>query len=447
MHQESVNDETVTILKHHFSTGDRVKTGDVVIDVETSKAVLEIDADVNGFIDYRCKVGEELKKGNLLFVLFDEWNEQNHAGTSDETAKVSDESHEVIYAVFSRKALALIRKNHLSKEMFQGRDIVTDQDVLSLLHKPNEDLGGRKEEENINTNFSANREDTPSDAYGPMVQMENLSPSKKTEIKYLSKVQAAGMNSSLHLNVEVADLFSHTNRFFHQLKNSLLPIVVYETARLLSQYRELNAFYVDDRIAYYNRVNIGVAVDIDDGLKVLTLPDTNRLMPRQIEAMIMERIDLYLDRKLKPDHITGSTFTISDLSSQHLSFFQPLINKNQSAILGISGVDGKLQRVTFSLVFDHRVTEGMRAGQFLNELKERVESYAPNANSPNESKIVTAGPAQTKSDDSFDVQVISCHRCMKSLEEDAALSGPGLLKIVLPDGRQAALCRDCLLGF
>jgi pyruvate/2-oxoglutarate dehydrogenase complex dihydrolipoamide acyltransferase (E2) component len=251
------------------------------------------------------------------------------------------------------------------------------------------------------------------------------------------------MNSALHMHVNVEGLFSFINNYFDVLKDTLLPIVVYETSRLLNTYKEFNAYYADGQIAYYRSVNIGVAVDIDDGLKVLTIPDTDKLLPRQIEAALSERIDRYLQRKLKPDHITGSTFTISDLSSQGLSCFQPLINKDQSAILGISGVDEKLGRSTLSLVFDHRVTEGMRACQFLNELKERVESYLPSpgrvdGSSHTEPDHRSASPAATS---------IRCHRCLKTLAEDQALQGPGLIKAILANGEETALCRDCMMGF
>ena len=447
MHQETVSDEIVTIVKLHFNNGDRVRAGDTVMDVETSKAVLEIDADVDGIIEYRCKAGDETKNGTLLFLVYDQRIEKV---TVDKPVQAVESNHScsVIRPIFSKKALALLRKHNIPEDQLFGRDFVTLEDVKQLkIPKPQARVDTEKKLTTVVPPPTS--EKTPlieNDVY----QMVKISPSKKTEISYLSKVQSAGLNSALHIHVDVEGLFTLTNMHFDLLKDTLLPIVAYETAMLLKDYKEFNAFYADDHIAYYKRINIGIAVDIDDGLKVITLHDTDNMVPKQIENVISQRIDQYLNRNLKSEHITGSTFTISDLSSQNLSLFQPLINRNQSAILGLSGYDKKLGRSTLSLVFDHRVTEGMRAGQFLNDLKDRIESYVPSSNyfgiEPEHQEISISTNPSGYDRDSF-LEEISCHQCRKTLKEDKLLSGPGLVKIMLTDGRETTLCRDCLLGF
>jgi hypothetical protein len=134
----------------------------------------------------------------------------------------------------------------------------------------------------------------------------------------------------------------------------------------------------------------------------------------------------YLDDSLKIEDLTDVTFTITDLSSEGVAFFRPLVNMMNSAILGVSAIDEKLQRCTLSVTFDHRVTEGKLVAQFLNELKQRLESY------------------QSKNHPLLN-QNISCFKCYKTLKED--LGGTGFVKCITPEGKEGYICQSCLKGF
>jgi pyruvate dehydrogenase E2 component (dihydrolipoamide acetyltransferase) len=212
--------------------------------------------------------------------------------------------------------------------------------------------------------------------------------------------------------------------------DSLLPIIVFETAKLLKKYPNLNAYFDNNTIRAYDDVNIGVAFDIDDGLKVYTIQDSDSLSLSEIELNICNGIDAYLDKKLTPEQLTGSTFTITDLSSFGVERLTPLVNYNQSSILGISSIDQKLHRVNLSLSFDHRVTEGKTVSQFLLDLKSRVESHT------------NIYSANTGSDIRF-----KCSYCLKDLSEDKGLQGIGLIKIIKHDGSDGIVCRTCLEGW
>lgn len=107
---------------------------------------------------------------------------------------------------------------------------------------------------------------------------------------------------------------------------------------------------------------------------MLRLPDTGEKSIPDVEAMVFGLIKRYIEKKLSSEDVTGVTFTVTDLSKEGIHFFVPLIPKGQSAILGISAIDEKLQRCILSLSFDHRVTDGKKASEFLRKLKKRVES-------------------------------------------------------------------------
>ena len=221
-------------------------------------------------------------------------------------------------------------------------------------------------------------------------------------------------------------IFVHLNESLKALKNSLLPVTIYETSRLLKKYKELNAFYSNSAIYYYEKINIGFAIDIEQGLKVLKLPDAQYESIGTIEEHILNVSGKYLDNSLHYDDITDITFTITDLSSENVAFFHPLINLMNSAILGISSIDEKLDRCIFTLTFDHRVTEGKLVALFLKDLKDRLESYRSNH--------------FTKKLDS-----ITCFKCLKSLDED--ISDVGFAKCITPKGENAFICQSCLKGF
>jgi pyruvate/2-oxoglutarate dehydrogenase complex dihydrolipoamide acyltransferase (E2) component len=234
------------------------------------------------------------------------------------------------------------------------------------------------------------------------------------------------LTSTIHSYVESEGLFTHINQSLQYLKDSILPVIIYEASRLLSDYPLLNAYFTGEQIAVYNEVNIGFAIDIDKGLKVLKIEGAAQSNVREIEGMIIDLSGRYLDDALQLDDLTDITFTITDLSSEGVAFFRPLINKMNSSILGISSIDEKMQRFMLSLTFDHRVTEGKLAARFLKDLKERLESYR-SADHPHPQRD------------------IACFKCFKTLKED--LSGTGFARCITPEGKEGYICQSCLKGF
>jgi hypothetical protein len=141
---------------------------------------------------------------------------------------------------------------------------------------------------------------------------------------------------------------------------------------------------------------------------------------------IMGLSNSYLDDTLQIDDLTDITFTITDLSSESVAFFRPLINMMNSAILGVSAIDEKLQRCTLSCTFDHRVTEGKLVAVFLKELAARLESYRA-------------------TDYAHLVKDVICYKCSKSLQEE--LGDVGFVKSITPEGKEGYICQSCLKGF
>jgi pyruvate dehydrogenase E2 component (dihydrolipoamide acetyltransferase) len=438
----AVNDTTLTVVEIPLAGGSRVRKGDLIMVFETSKTTYDVEAQADGFIQYLCEVDRDYSVNEVVARIYSEEAEAAAsaapmpraarpaapAAVARAAAAPPPNGHLVEMSVspepvrhwegetvFSYEAERLIEESRIDKAKFKGVDFVSAADVARYL-RPAEAPAAPAAR-------AAAAPSTPIDS--TKVIVEKLSSGKRREIDYLSDVQATGLTSTVNSYVEVEGIFTHISPALKYLKESLLPVIIYETARLLAHYPLLNAWYNGDGIGVYREVNPGFAIDIDKGLKVVKVGRAGEKSMGEIESDILQLSGSYLDDTLKLEDLTDITFTITDLSAEGVAFFRPLINKMNSAILGVSAIDSKLQRCMLSLTFDHRVTEGKLAARFLKELKERLESYRP------------ADGAVHKD--------ISCFKCYKTLRED--LGGAGFVRCVTPEGRDGYICQACLKGF
>jgi len=421
----SVNDTSLTVVDLPFAPGSPVKKGDIIVVFESSKTTYDVLAEAEGFISYICETGEDYEVNEVIAHIYSSKEElpllpevKKHQAVT-----VADKEHREEAAaiwegdtMFSPAAMALMKKHQLDSTVFSGRDFVSKTDVEEKLGISKKATTKKEAVKTVSI--------LPTDA--DKVIVEKLSSNKKREIDYLSSVQQTGLTSTINTIVETDGLFVHINQSLQFLKNSLLPVVVYETSRLLEKYKELNGYFTGDSVAFYKQVNIGFAIDIDKGLKVPVIKNASVKSMQETEAAIMELSNKYLDDALLIDDLSDITFTITDLSGEGVSFFRPLINMMNSAILGVSAIDEKLQRSILTVTFDHRVTEGKLVAQFLQELKNRIESYRS-------AHYVHAN------------QSITCFKCFKSLQED--LSDVGFTKCITPKGEEAYICQSCFKGF
>jgi pyruvate/2-oxoglutarate dehydrogenase complex dihydrolipoamide acyltransferase (E2) component len=205
------------------------------------------------------------------------------------------------------------------------------------------------------------------------------------------------------------------------LTGSMQPVIIYEAARLMQKYPVFNAIYDEGRIGLYGQVNVGWALDGGHGLVVPVIPAANQKSLQEIAEFMDRQLEAYLENTLTGPELAGATFTVTDLSGYGTSFFDPLIIPGQSAILGIGkGPDYEGQSAVYLiLAFDHQVTEGKKAAQFLQDLRERLAGYASSA---------SAG--QT------DRCCMMCHRDEQTLRRLKVV----LLKSEIPPGLVCSLC-------
>jgi 2-oxoisovalerate dehydrogenase E2 component (dihydrolipoyl transacylase) len=166
-----------------------------------------------------------------------------------------------------------------------------------------------------------------------------------------------------------------------------LPFVVQVVSDAIKEFPYLNSSWTDDGIVLKRYVNMGIAVAIPDGLIVPVVRDADRLGFTDLARTINDLADRARSKKLKPDEVAGGTFTLNNTGATGSVASQPIINQPQAAILTTESImrrpvvigDGIAIRhmMNMCLSFDHRIIDGMTAGQFLGFIKERLESWSP----------------------------------------------------------------------
>src|SRR5690606_17143870 len=167
-------------------------------------------------------------------------------------------------------------------------------------------------------------------------------------------------------------------------KISYLELFVKITAIILKKIPELNASIEENKITYWEDINIGIAVAIEDGLVVPVIRQVDKLSLLEIHNKLQDLIKKAKTNKLSTMEMTGGTFTITNIGSYGSYYGTPIINPPEIAIWGMGAIiqkpviaNGEIivgEMMGSSLTVDHRLIDGEVAGRFQSELKKLVEN-------------------------------------------------------------------------
>lgn len=216
---------------------------------------------------------------------------------------------------------------------------------------------------------------------------EHMVMSKRTSPHVTSFIDA-DVTRLVNWRNKVKDKFLETEGY----KLTLTPIFIDATAKALLEFRMINISVDGTKIIVRKNINIGMAAALPDGnLIVPVIKNADEKSLRGIAKSVNDLATRARINKLKPDEITGGTFTITNFGSYNNLAGTPIINQPQAAILG-TGVAKKMPAVIetpdgdviairhimiLSLSYDHRVIDGALAGKFLHKIKEILENYSP----------------------------------------------------------------------
>ncbi|MCG6878838.1 MAG: 2-oxo acid dehydrogenase subunit E2, partial [Deltaproteobacteria bacterium] len=167
------------------------------------------------------------------------------------------------------------------------------------------------------------------------------------------------------------------------IKVSYNAILLKLLAMALEAYPRMNASVVGDEIWEWESVNLGVAVDVEEGLVVPVIRDANKKSVVAIQAELNDLAARARSKKLMPNDLQGGTFTLTNLGFLDVDAFTPIVNPPESGILGVGRIvekpvvsNGEIKigkRMVLSLTFDHRIIDGADGGRFLKKLKTYIE--------------------------------------------------------------------------
>jgi pyruvate dehydrogenase E2 component (dihydrolipoamide acetyltransferase) len=195
-----------------------------------------------------------------------------------------------------------------------------------------------------------------------------------TMITEIDMTEAVSLREDLNKRVEKS----------HGVRVSFNDIIVKAVADTLERFPKFNATLSGNDLVMFDDINIGVAMATDDGLIVVTIRNANKKSITEIAIETKEKGKKAKQHELTPEDLTGSTFTVSNLGPFNVDLFIPVINPPESAILALGQIKKKpvviddmiVIRSTMmaSCAVDHRVLDGAPAGQFLASLKETLEN-------------------------------------------------------------------------
>lgn len=393
--------------------GDKVEEGDILAEIETDKATMEFESFNEGTLLYiGLKEGESAPVDSLLAIIGDEGEDVDALIKEFEASRATKKEE----APVKQEVKAEI------KEVSKAKEIPTPQKKeapVAVKQKPVRDANERifisplakklAKERNINIKFVQGTGENGRIVKNDIENYVPVSASSKQFVSFspkgeesfedipnsqMRKVIARRLAESkftaphYYLNIEVdmdnAISFRKQYNLLPETKISFNDMVVKATALALKKHPQVNSQWFEDKMRLNHHVHIGVAVAVPDGLVVPVVRFTDEKNLQQINAEVKDLAGRARIKKLTPQEMEGSTFTISNLGMFGISDFTSIINQPNSAILSVGAIiekpvvkDNKINignRMKLTLACDHRTVDGATGALFLQSLKEYIEN-------------------------------------------------------------------------
>jgi pyruvate dehydrogenase E2 component (dihydrolipoamide acetyltransferase) len=388
----------------HKKVGDTVKKGEVLADIETDKATMELESYKDGILLYQgAKAGEKIIVNELLCIIGKDGLDVNAivaavkgganaapaASTTASTAPAAAPAQASAPASTAVVNDGRIFASPLAKKIAQERGI----DLKYVKGTGDNGRITRADLDNYTPGSATPAASTSSASTAPTFVPSGTVSFVDTPVSQMRKVIAKRLSESLFtaphfyltmkINMDAAIKARTLLNENATTKISFNDMIVKATALSLKQHPKVNSSWMGDFIRENHHVNIGIAVAVDEGLLVPVLRFADGLSLSQISGTVKEFAKKAKDKKLQPADWEGSTFTISNLGMFGIDQFTAIINPPDACILAVGGiaqepvvkdgqiVPGNVMNVTLSC--DHRVVDGATGAAFLQTLKSLLE--------------------------------------------------------------------------
>jgi len=391
-----------TLVRWLKNEGDAVAPGDMLAEIETDKATMELENFTKGvLLKQYISMGEQVPVGAALCAIgkpgeaIPQPQPQVKASQPEPQEAVATPIIDVPVSTPERVELGngRIKASPLAKKMAQAEHLSLAQitgsgpagrivkiDILKALEK---------------RHLSAQSQHT---GYAPELKAQKIPVSNLRQTIARRLCESKQQNPHFYLSIEINagpldQLRQDLNQFYARtsdkpLKLTINDLILRATALALARVPAVNASWQQTTIQQHGSVHLAFGVALEDGLVTPVIRDAQNKSLQQISQEVKSLIDLAKSKKLKPDQMSGSTFTVTNLGMFGITSFYGIVNPPNAGILSVGGiwkapvVNEKDaieigRRMTIGFSGDHRVIDGAVGAQFLGELKSLLETPAP----------------------------------------------------------------------
>ncbi len=400
--------EEGTVATWLKKVGDEVKEGDILAEIETDKATMEFESFQSGNLLYiGLQEGDSAKVDSLLAIIGPKGTNvtdiaKNFKASSDsasteeapksEAPKVESPKEE------SKVTSVAVEKSQPATVASPGGRIfvsplakkMADEKGINLSQVKGSGENGRIVKRDIE-NFTPSAVTAASVGKFVPTGQEDFderpnSQMRKVIAKRLAESKFTAPHYYLNVEFDMTNAMSFREQFnsIPDTKISFNDMVVKACALALKQHPQVNSQWFADKMRLNNHVHIGVAVAVEDGLVVPVVRFANEQSLPQIGAAVKDYAGRARTKKLTPQEMEGSTFTVSNLGMFGIDSFTSIINQPNSAILSVGTIvekpvvkNGQIvvgNTMKLSLACDHRTVDGATGAQFLQTLKGYIEN-------------------------------------------------------------------------
>lgn len=387
------------VSKWHKKVGDKVKSGDLLAEIETDKATMDFESFQDGYLLY---IGVEEGKGaavdSILAILGKEGEDYKSlliaAPAPVETPAVAPAAPAAPSAPVAAAPAPVVTpapvasSDNRLKASPLARKIASEMGI-DLQAVSGSGDGGRIVKRDIE-NFSPSAPAVKVPAFVPAGQ-ESFTEVPVTQMRKViarrlaeSKFSAPHFYLTVEIDMDNAIAARSAINATGDVKVSYNDLVVKASAMALKKHPAINSAWLGDKIRINHHVHIGVAISVEDGLLVPVVRFADQKGLQQISAEVKDYAGRAKTKKLQPADWEGNTFTISNLGMYDIDQFTAIINPPDACILAVGSIQqkpvvkngavvpGNIMKLTLSC--DHRVVDGVAGAEFLKTLKSYLEN-------------------------------------------------------------------------
>lgn len=396
------------IAAWHKNVGDQVKKGEVLADIETDKATMELESYKTGTLLYQgAKAGEKIQVNDLLCIIGKEGFDVNAVlnALKSGATKAAPAAEQKTTPAAEKPAASVSAPAATQEVVNEGRILasplakkIAAEKGIDLKYIKGSGDNGRIVKTDVDNYVpsaapvvegkaaTSTTAPVPSVPAGQVNFVETpVSQMRKTIARRLSESMFTAPHFYLTMSIDMDACVAARGKLneVSKVKISFNDMVLKAVAVALKQHPKVNSSWLGDKIRTNYHVNIGVAVAVDEGLLVPVIRFADSKSLSQIAAEVKDYAQKAKDKKLQPADWEGSTFTISNLGMFGIDEFTAIINPPDACILAIGGISqvpvvkngqivpGNIMKVTLSC--DHRVVDGATGAAFLQTVKSLLE--------------------------------------------------------------------------